>query len=88
MEEDQGTPYAQNVIEEKNKYADAGRQNLALNPEMNRGPGYHTYHRTCSHLQRTKRVGQMDDSTYKVKIVHKGVLLQNLKGPPIRRSRF
>ncbi len=30
-------------------------------PEMNRGPGYHTYHRTCSHLKRTKRVGQMDD---------------------------
>ncbi len=63
MKEDQGTPYALRAerIEEKTKYADAGRQNWLSMPEMNRGPGYHTYHRTCSHLKRTKRVGQMDD---------------------------
>ncbi len=32
-----------------------------LMSEMNRGPGYHVYHRTCLHLKKTKRVGQMDD---------------------------
>ncbi len=46
MEEDQGTPYALRAERNwrKTKYADAGRQNLALNAWMNRGPGYHTYH--------------------------------------------
>ncbi len=32
-----------------------------LMSEMNRGPGYHIYHRTCLHLKKTKKVGQMDD---------------------------
>ncbi len=37
-------------------------------PEMNRGPGYHIYHRTCLHLKRTKRVGQMEQA-----ILNRGV---------------
>ncbi len=61
MEEDQGTPYAQNVIEEKQNMQMLVDKIWLSMPEMNRGPGYHTYHRTCSHLKRTKRVGQMDD---------------------------
>ncbi len=63
MEEDQGTPYALRAERNwrKTKYADAGRQNWLSMPQMNRGPGYHIYHRTCLHLKRTKRVGQMDD---------------------------
>ncbi len=58
-----------------------------LMSEMNRGPGYHIYHRTCLHPKKTKRVGQMDDfHIQNLKLCHKGVLLQNLKGPPIRHS--
>ncbi len=71
MEEDQGTPYA--LRAERNWR----KQNMQMlvdkiwlsMPEMNRGPGYHTYHRTCSHLKRTKRVDKWTISTYKVKIV-------------------
>ncbi len=32
-----------------------------LMSEMNRGLGYHIYHRTCLPLKKTKRVGQMDN---------------------------
>ncbi len=32
-----------------------------LMTEMNRGPGYHIYHRTCLHPKKTKRVEQIDD---------------------------
>ncbi len=63
MEEDQGTHtlWEQNVIEEKQNMQMLVDKIWLSMPEMNRGPGYHTYHRTCSHLKRTKRVGQMDD---------------------------
>ncbi len=63
MEEDQGTPYALRAERNwrKTKYAEAGDKIWFLMSEMNRGPGYHIYHRTCSHLKKTKRVGQMDD---------------------------
>ncbi len=56
-----------------------------LMSEMNRGPGYHIYHRTCLHLKMTKRVGQMDD--FRIQNWNCAIkVLQNLKGPPIRRS--
>ncbi len=32
-----------------------------LMSEINRGPGYHIYHCTCLHLNKTKKVEQMDD---------------------------
>ncbi len=54
----------QNVIEEKQNMQMLVDKIWLSMPEMNRGPGYHTYHRTCSHLKRTKRVGQMTISTY------------------------
>ncbi len=62
MEEDQGTPYALRAEcnWRKTKYADADKFWFLMS-EMNRGPGYHIYHRTCLHLKKTKRVGQMDD---------------------------
>ncbi len=52
---------SKNVIEERQNIQMMVRQNWFLMSEMNRGPGYHIYHRTCLHLKRTKRVGQMDD---------------------------
>ncbi len=39
-----------------------------LMSEMNRGPVI-IYHRTCLHLKKTKRVGQMDDFRIQIKIV-------------------
>ncbi len=61
MEKDQGTPYALR--------AERSKQNMQMlvdkiwpsMSEMNRGPGHHIYHRTCLHLKKTKRVGQMGD---------------------------
>ncbi len=49
MGDDQGTPYALRAERNwrKTKNADAGRQIWFLMSEMNRGPGYHIYHRTC-----------------------------------------
>ncbi len=65
MEEDQGTPYALRAERNwrKTKYAEAGRQNLALNAWNEQRPwsSYSIYHRTCLHPKRTERVGQMDD---------------------------
>ncbi len=63
MEEDQGTPYALRAErnEEKQNMQMLVDKIWFLMSEMNRGPGYHIYHRTCLHLKRTKRVGQMDD---------------------------
>ncbi len=71
MEEDQGTPYALRAERNwrKTKYADAGKQNWLSMPEMNRGPGYHTYHRTCSHLRGPRGLDKWTISTYKVQIV-------------------
>ncbi len=58
-----------------------------LMSEMNRGPGYHI---TSPHVF-TPKVDQEGWTNgrfphTKLKLCHKGVLLQNLKGPPIRRS--
>ncbi len=58
---------------------------VILMSEMSRGPGYHIYHRTCLHLKKTKKVEQMDDFCIQNKKCPIEVL-QNLKGPPIRRS--
>ncbi len=58
-----------------------------LMSEMNRGPGYHIYHRTC--LQPKEDQEGWTNGRFphtKLKLCHEGVLLQNLKGPPIRRS--
>ncbi len=58
-----------------------------LMSEMNRGPGYHIYHHTCLHRKEDQEGwtnGRFPHT--KLKLCHKGVLLQNLKGPPIRRS--
>ncbi len=89
MEEDQGTPYALRAERNwrKTKYADAGRQIWLSMPEMNRGPGYHIYHPhvfTPKEDQEGWTNGRFPHT--KLKLCHKGVLLQNLKGPPIRRS--
>ncbi len=59
-----------------------------LMSEMNRGPGYHI--RISLHVFTPKEdqegwTNGRFPST-KLKLCHKGVLLQNLKGPPIRRS--
>ncbi len=60
-----------------------------LMSEMNRGPGYHI--QCISPHVFTPKVdlegwtnGRFPHTT--LKLCHKGVLLQNLKGPPIRRS--
>ncbi len=58
-----------------------------LMSEMNRGPGYHIYHPhvfTPKEDQEGWTNGRPPHT--KLKFCHKGVLLQNLKGPPIRRS--
>ncbi len=71
MEEDQGTPYAlrADVIEEKQNMQMLVDKIWLSMPEMNRGPGYHTYHRTCSHLRGPRGFDKWTISTYKVKIV-------------------
>ncbi len=63
IEDAHGTPYAweQNVIEERQNMRMLVDKIWFLMSEMNRGPGYHIYHRSCLHLKKTKRVGQMDD---------------------------
>ncbi len=63
MGDDQGTPYALRAERNwrKTKYAVLVDKIWFLMSEMNRGPGYHIYHRTCLHLKKTKRVWQMDN---------------------------
>ncbi len=89
MEEDQGTPYALRAERNwrKTKYADAGRQNLALNAWNEQRPwlSYISPHVfTPKEDQEGWTNGRFPHT--KLKLCHKGVLLQNLKGPPIRRS--
>ncbi len=55
------TLWEQNVIEERQNLRMLINKIWFLMSEMNRGPGYHIYHRTCLPLKKTKRVGQMDD---------------------------
>ncbi len=43
------TLWEQNVIEEKQNMQMLVDKIWLSMSEMNRGPGYHTYHRTCSH---------------------------------------
>ncbi len=59
--EERHTLWEQNVIEERQNMRKLVDKIWFLMSEMNRGPGYHIYHRTCLHLKKTKRVGQMDD---------------------------
>ncbi len=63
------TLWEQNVIEERQNMQMLVDKIWFLMFEMNRGPGYHIYHRTCLHLKKTKRVGQMDDFRIQIKIV-------------------
>ncbi len=88
MEEDQGTPYALRAERNwrKTKYADAGRQNLVLNVWNEQRPclSYISPHVfTPKEDQEGWTNGRFPHT--KLKLCHKGVLLQNLKGP-IRRS--
>ncbi len=84
MEEDQGTPYALRAERNwrKTKYADAGRQNLALNAWNEQRPwlSYISPHVfTPKEDQEGWTNGRFPHT--KFKLCHKGVLLQNLKGP-------
>ncbi len=79
------TLWEQNVIEEK--YADAGRQNLVLNAWNEQRPwlSYISLHMfTHKEDQEGWTNGRFPHT--KLKLCRKGVLLQNLMGPPIRRS--
>ncbi len=83
MEEDQGTPYALRAERNwrKTKYADAGRQNLALNAWNEQRPwlSYISPHVfTPKEDQEGWTNGRFPHT--KLKLCHKGVLLQNLKG--------
>ncbi len=84
-----GTPYALRAERNwrKTKYADAGRQNLVLNVWNEQRPwlSYISPHVfTPKEDQEGWTNGRFPHT--KLKLCHKGVLLQNLKGPPIRRS--
>ncbi len=81
------TLWEQNVIEEKQNMQMLVDKIWLSMPEMNRGPGYHTYHPhvfTPKEDQEGWTNGRFPHT--KLKLCHKGVLLQNLKGPPIRHS--
>ncbi len=55
-------------------------------PEMNRGPGYHISPHVFTPKEDQEGWTNGRFPHTKLKLCHKGVLLQNLKGPPIRRS--
>ncbi len=89
MGEDQGMPNALRAERNwrKTKYAEAGRQNLVLNVWNEHRPwlSYISPHVfTPKEGQEGWTNGRFPHT--KLKLCHKGVLLQNLKGPPIRRS--
>ncbi len=52
---------SKNVIEERQNMRMLVEKMWFLMSEINRGPGYHIYHRMYLHIKKTKRVGQMDD---------------------------
>ncbi len=87
--EDQGTPYALRAERNwrKTKYTDAGRQNLVLNVWNEQRPwlSYISPHVFTPKVDQEGWTNGRFPHT-KLKLCHKGVLLQNLKGPPIRRS--
>ncbi len=55
------TLWEQNAIEERQNMRMLVDKIWFLISEMNRGPGYNIYDRTCLHLKKTKSVEQMDD---------------------------
>ncbi len=89
IEDAHGTPYALRAEHNwrKTKYADAGRQNLVLNVWNEQRPwlSYISPHMfTPKEDQEGWTNGQFPHT--KLKLCHKGVLLQKLKGPPVHLS--
>ncbi len=79
--------WEQNIIEERQNTRMLVDKIWFLMSEMNRGPGYHAYHRTLFTPKKDQEGWTNGRFPHiKLKLCHKGVLLQNLKGPPIRRS--